>query len=41
MRVGGERRLLIPPELAYGTTGSGQIPPYATILFDVELLGVE
>lgn len=41
MRVGGARRLLIPPELAYGPTGSGPIPPYSTILFDVELVGVE
>lgn len=41
MRVGGERRLIIPPELAYGAEGNGQILPNATILFDVELLTVE
>src|SRR5512132_2801281 len=42
MRVGGRRLLIIPPELAYGATGSGNlIPPNATILSDVTLLGVE
>lgn len=42
MQVGGERRLLIPPELGYGQSGAGNlIPPGATLLFDVELLDVE
>ena len=42
MRVGGRRRIVIPHELAYGTAGrSPQIPPYATLLFEVELLAVE
>jgi FKBP-type peptidyl-prolyl cis-trans isomerase FkpA len=41
MAVGGKRRLVIPPSLAYGSTGSGKIPPNATIIFDIELLNVE
>jgi hypothetical protein len=41
MRVGGKRRLFVPPQLAYGKTGSGPIPPDAELIFDVELLDVE
>lgn len=41
MRVGGQRRLIIPPELGYGTNGSGAIPGNATLLFEIELLAVQ
>lgn len=41
MRVGGLRRLVVPPSLAYGQTRRGLIPPNATLVFEIELLSME
>jgi FKBP-type peptidyl-prolyl cis-trans isomerase len=42
MKAGGKRTLIIPPNLGYGQRGAGEdIPPGATLVFDIELLKVE
>lgn len=41
MKAGGVRRLVVPPELAYGATGNGPIPANANLVFEVELLDVQ
>ena len=38
MKVGGKRQLIIPPELAYGPYGAGQVPPNAVTVFTVEIV---
>ncbi len=38
MRVGGQRELIIGPDLAYGSSGQGSVPPNATLFFEVEIL---
>lgn len=41
MKVGGERKLVIPPSLAYGSQQVGSIPPNSTLIFQVQLVGIK
>jgi len=41
MRVGGKRKLIIPPSMGYGNQNMGAIPPNSTLIFEVDLLGIE
>ena len=40
MSVGSIRRLIVPPNLAYGSERNGPLPPYSTLIFEIELLGI-
>lgn len=40
MRVGGGRRLIVPSDLAYGSRGKNVVPPFATLIYDIVLVGI-
>ena len=40
MKVGGKRRLILPPTFAYGASGSNPIPPNAVLIFDIEMVAI-
>lgn len=41
MKVGGSRRIIVPPSLAYGATGNGPVPPNAALVFEISLAGLQ
>jgi len=41
MKIGGKRKLTIPPELGYGSRDNGPIPANSTLIFEIDLLGIE